>query len=273
MRPLAAVPLLCAALALGACTSDSTTESAPEAAEQPTETASSSTAPTRPEVGECHQLSLEELLGSADTDPAVPCGEEHTSETVHVGTFTAAAAGETETLTQDRANRVAARTCRTEAASYLGTEPGPLWLTRVEVFWFVPTPEEVDAGADWLRCDVVVLERGERLMQLPRSMQDALRADRGGRYALCGTARPGSKDFERVVCGERHSWRAISMIGVGDGERYPGAQAARSAGQDRCQAQARAAQGGALQYDYGWEWPTEAQWKAGQRHGYCWAPA
>lgn len=269
MSPRFAVLLLCAVQALGACTS----QSVPEASDEPSVSASSSTAPTRPQVGECHRLSLQELLGSADTEPPVPCGDEHTSETVHVGTFKAAAAGETAALTQDRANRVAARTCRTEAASYLGTDPGRLWLTRVEVFWFVPTPEQVDAGADWLRCDVVVLERGDRLMQLPASMEDALRATGGRRYALCGTARPGAEDFERVVCGERHSWRAISTIGVGDGERYPGPGRARSAGEERCQGQARAAQDGALQYDYGWEWPTRAQWEAGQRHGYCWAPA
>jgi hypothetical protein len=24
---------------------------------------------------------------------------------------------------------------------------------------------------------------------------------------------------------------------------------------------------------YGWEYPTPAQWRAGQRYGYCWAPS
>lgn len=273
MRPVVVAPLLFLALALGACSSgDGADSSSDLAASEPTEATSSGTAPVRPQVGECHQLSVDELLGSADTKSPVGCGDQHTSETVHVGTFTAAAAGQPGALTGDKANRVAARTCRTNAASYLGTDPGALRLTRVEVFWFVPTPEEVDAGADWLRCDVVALERGDRLMQLPRSMKDALRT-RSDRYALCGTARPGAKDFERVVCSERHSWRAISTIGVGDGDRYPGPRAARAAGEERCQGEARAAQDGALQYGYGWEWPTKAQWESGQRHGYCWAPA
>ena len=48
--------------------------------------------------------------------------------------------------------------------------------------------------------------------------------------------------------------------------------AARAAGEDACQERARDAQGDALQYDYGWEWPSKAQWETGQRHGYCWAP-
>ena len=272
MRPVVAPLLL--ALTLGACSPDgSAGDTSDDAAAQPTETTSSSTAPVRPQVGECHRLSVDELLGSADTESPVGCRDEHTSETVHVGTFTAAAAGQPGALTGDKANQVAARTCRTNAASYLGTEPGRLWLTRVEIFWFVPTPAQVDAGADWLRCDVVVLERGDRLMALPTSMEDALRKAGDDRYALCGTARPGAEDFERVVCSERHSWRAISTISVGEGERYPGPQAARSAGEERCQGEARAAQDGALRYDYGWEWPTKAQWESGQRHGYCWAPA
>ena len=28
-----------------------------------------------------------------------------------------------------------------------------------------------------------------------------------------------------------------------------------------------------LEFSYGWEWPTRRQWAAGQRYGYCWAPA
>ena len=27
-----------------------------------------------------------------------------------------------------------------------------------------------------------------------------------------------------------------------------------------------------LSFRFGWEWPTREQWRAGQRHGYCWAP-
>jgi hypothetical protein len=271
MMRLLAGPVVCAALALTGCggSAGGSADESPEPA-----ASSSSTAPERPQVGDCHRLSARELLGSADTKPAVECQDEHTTETAYVGTFKAAVLSDPQTLTGDKANRRAAQTCRKEAASYLGTDRGRQLLTRVEVLWFVPTPEQVDAGADWLRCDVVVLERDDRLMPLPRSMKGALRQERGfDRYGLCGTARPGTKDFRRVVCGEEHSWRAISTIGIDGGKRYPGAGAVRAQGEEECQGQARAAQDDALQYDYGWEWPTKAQWEAGQRHGYCWAPA
>ena len=26
------------------------------------------------------------------------------------------------------------------------------------------------------------------------------------------------------------------------------------------------------EFRYGWEWPTRAQWRDGQRYGFCWAP-
>jgi hypothetical protein len=267
-----AAPLLCGLLALTGCGDgdgeDQTAESPPPSA------TTSAAAVERPRVGDCHRLNLRDVLGSADPEPPVECSDKHTSETVHVGTFKATAATAPQALTEDEANRRAAQTCRTEAASYLATEPGRLWLSRVEVFWFVPTQEEVDAGADWLRCDVVVLERDDRLMALPRTVKGALgKPNAFDRYGLCGTARPGAEEFKRVTCGSQHSWRAISTISIDGGRRYPGLAAVRGAGEEACQAQARAAQDNALQYDYGWEWPTKAQWETGQRHGYCWAPA
>ena len=41
-------------------------------------------------------------------------------------------------------------------------------------------------------------------------------------YGLCGTAAPGAPGFQRVICGQRHSWRAIDTIGLSGGARYPG---------------------------------------------------
>ncbi len=274
MRRLLAAPTMCltlgAVLALAGC-SGSGTESAGDASPA---TSTPSATGERPRAGDCHRLTPRDVLGSADTEPAVDCAEEHTSETVHVGTFEPAAQGKPLALTSDAANRAAGQRCRAEAAAYLGTDPQELWITRVEVFWFVPTSEEVEAGADWLRCDAVVLEGERSLMPLPRTMKGALAQTAGlERYGLCGTARPGAKGFARVVCSKPHTWQAISTIGIDGGRRYPGTEAVRAAGEEACQGQARAAQGNALQYDYGWEWPTESQWEAGQRHGYCWAPA
>lgn len=262
-------PLLCAAVLLlgllAGCGSADTEK--PQAAEETTD-------PERPEVGQCHDLSAGQVLESADTEEPVDCSKDHTSETVFVGTFKPAAQGEPSELTDDAANQQASATCRGKAAQYLGATEGALQLTQVEVFWFVPTLEEVDAGAKWLRCDVVVLERENDLMQLPESMKGALKGEAGlEEFGLCGTARPGDKNFERVVCSKEHAWRAISTVGIGGSEKYPGTASVRGAGEEECESQARAAQGSSLEYEYGWEWPTKAQWEAGQRYGLCWVPA
>ncbi len=268
-RPYTA-PLMCAvALVAGLLTGCGS-----EASDEPeTEESSTSSTPERPQVGQCHDLSAEEILESADSTAPVDCGDDHTSQTVHVGTFKPAAQGKPAELTDDAANQQAFGTCRSKAARYLGTAEGSLPLTRVEVFWFVPTVEEVDAGAKWLRCDVVVLQRENELMTLPKTMKKALTGKGQEKYALCGTARPGAKKFARVVCSEDHAWKAISTIGIGGAKKYPGTKAVRSAGEEECQGQARSAQGDSLQFDYGWEWPTKEQWDAGQRYGLCWVPA
>ncbi len=264
--PLLATVVLLAGLVAG-CGSETTADPESGSTEE-------TSAPERPTVGECHDLSSDEVLESADTKDPVDCTKDHTSETVHVGTFKPAAKGEAGELTDDAANRKASEICRGKAASYLGSTEGALPLTRVEVFWFVPALDEVDAGAKWLRCDVVVLERENELMKLPATMKGALKGKQGQQeFGLCGTAPPGDKKFERVVCAEKHAWRATSTIGIGGGTKYPGTKTVRDAGEEECQSQARATQNNSLQFDYGWEWPTKEQWQAGQRYGLCWVPA
>ena len=93
-RSLAA-PLLCILVLLlglpAGCGSD-------DAEEPQDEEETSAAAPERPEVGQCHDLGSEEILESADTAEPVDCREDHTSETVHVGTFKPAAQGEPSEL-------------------------------------------------------------------------------------------------------------------------------------------------------------------------------
>ncbi|MFC6341586.1 hypothetical protein ACFP8W_06325, partial [Nocardioides hankookensis] len=69
-----------------------------------------------------------------------------------------------------------------------------------------------------------------------------------------------------------HSWRAVATVPF-DGERYPGVEKVRSAGDGPCQDAGADAADGDLDYKWGYEWPTAQQWQAGQHYGLCWAPS
>lgn len=138
--------------------------------------------------------------------------------------------------------------------------------------WFTPTVEQSDAGASWYRCDLALLAGDEELAPFTGRMRGVLDRDGGReRFGLCGTAAPGSDGFRRVPCSAEHRWRAVSVVPF-EAQGYPGVDAVRAAGEDPCQDAGASASGGSLDYDWGYEWPTAAQWRSGQTYGICWAP-
>jgi hypothetical protein len=137
--------------------------------------------------------------------------------------------------------------------------------------WFTPTLEDSDAGADWYRCDVIAVAAAGELARLVGPLEGTLSRPAGrDRYGMCGTAEPGTARFSRVMCSGRHTWRAIRTVGIA-GARYP-ADRVRAAGQGPCEAAARAVASDPLNFRWGYEWPTAAQWEAGQHYGLCWVP-
>ncbi len=275
-----AAALVVAALLLAGCTTPAedpaTTPSTPATSEPPL----ASPAPVEelrvPRAGACYRLTLEDAASPTHTGPAVPCEKRHTARTIHVGELDLLVDGRALAVDSDRAQRQLRTTCPQRLAEFLGGDEERRRLSRLQVVWFSPTLEEADRGASWFRCDVIALGRSSELLPLPRDQRlrgvldrpDALRT-----FGLCGTARPGTPGFERVACALRHSWVAVSTLSIDGGDRYPGAAAVRAAGDDVCADRVRAANDFVLEYEYGWEWPTRQQWRAGQRHGYCWAPA
>ena len=64
----------------------------------------------------------------------------------------------------------------------------------------------------------------------------------------------------------------LDLADRGKNGKYPGEGAVKSAGDDVCAAAARALASDALDYEWGYEWPTKDQWQAGQTYGRCWSP-
>ena len=229
--------------------------------------------PPPPEEGACYELTFDELARTSVTSEPVRCGRDHNAETIHVGRIDTGD-GDPLALDSNRVRNQTARTCRDRLVRHLGGTREARNLSRFEVVWFMPTPQEGELGADRFRCDLVALAGEEQLHPLPRRSKGVLDRPRAlATYGLCGTAAPGARRFERVICDRRHSWRAIATIRLPGGQRYPGVARVRAAGNAACRSTARAQANDPLQFRYGWEWPTREQWENGQRFGYCWVPA
>ncbi len=273
---LVAVLAVLAALVLAGCPSE-TPEATPE--ETPSASVSSSSAPPPPpppppKVGACYDLTVATADDTSSGAEPVPCTKAHTARTVHVGRLAALGAG--ESVTDPRVGRRLATECPRRVDAFLGGDPVTRNLSRFVALWFLPSEAEAEAGAAWYRCDVVAFGRGDAFAELPQQRLEGVLAGDGAldTFGTCGTAAPGSRGFERVICSLPHSWRALTTIRIADGARYPGVARARSSGDTACADYAEGqAAGFTTEIDYGWEWPTEAQWEAGQRYGFCWAPA
>jgi hypothetical protein len=253
----AAAVALAGALLLAGCTSSDEPDEPDEPAASPTpEATSAAPPPPAPRRDACYRLDYDEAVSpSNDTEP-VPCLRRHTARTVAVGE-----------------GRRAASECPRRFSSYVGGTVGDRRLSMLRSVWFTPTEEEADAGASWWRCDVVAVAGHERLADLGQDLRGVL--DRGegrDRYGMCGTAEPGTPRFERVICTAKHSWRAVATVPF-EQERYPGVPKVRAAGDEPCRDAGAAAAAGALDYRWGYEWPTAEQWRGGQRYGICWVPA
>ena len=259
------------ALALAGCSSGSGT-SAPHSSPGPGES-TPSVAETvaadpgqRPEVGECHALSWRQALAPEAQVDAVPCRKPHTAQTFVVGRLGLGAGA--PAVDSARVQQRVQRTCAERLPRHLGAPPRDLRLSMAQAVWFTPDVEQVAAGANWFRCDVVVVAAQKELLRLPLRTKGWGRAPK---IAMCATAEPGTKAFARVMCGSTHSWVAIATVDL-PGARLPRPGQVRARMDPVCRGAARARAGDPLSFSWSQESPTQEQWDAGRRYGICWAP-
>jgi len=247
----------------------------PEAASTPSPSPSASSAAqaaTLPRTGSCHALSVSEATDPVDASDPVPCRRPHTSVTIKVGEPSPVADGHLLAVDSATVRAQIARACPDTPGAYLGGNATAQRLSRFEVVWFSPSLEQADAGANWYRCDVVAVRAEGQLLSLPARLKGVL--DQGGaldRFGTCGTAAPDARTFDRVVCSERHTWRAVDVVDLPKDARYL-AKAAAAVADSACKDIAAERADGELKYTWSFEWPTRPQWASGQRYGYCWVP-
>lgn len=255
---------------LAACSSEET-EPSPEPDAAPSATQTTEPPPV-PRVGSCHRLTMAQATDPVASDRAVACRRPHTSVTVKVGRLAPVEDGHLLAVDSPAVRARIADSCPDDPGPLLGGDETTRRLSRFEVVWFGPSLEAADAGADWYRCDVVAVRTENELLELPARLEGVLDAEGAlDRYGTCGTTAPDKRDFARVVCSEKHTWRAVDVVELPANARYL-AEDVSARGDAACKDVASERAGGALEFTWSFEWPTRAQWRSGQRYGYCWVP-
>ncbi|GAB2989715.1 septum formation family protein [Nocardioides montaniterrae] len=238
---------------------------------EPTKPAAAPPPPAAPSTGRCYDMTLKQTLGWTSGAKAQACSAKHTTETYDVGTLDTVVDGHLLGVDSARVQQQVPAACRKGLDRFLGGTPDRARLSMVRPVWFTPTVAQSDKGADWFRCDVVVVASTRSLAARTGSLKGVLRGVHGrSDVGMCGTAAPTARNFHRVLCSARHSWRAVSIVPMRQGA-YPGVKKARAADGSRCEEAAAAGASNPLQFDYGYEFPTAADWANGQTYGICWA--
>jgi Septum formation len=200
-----------------------------------------------------------------------PCSRPHTAYTFAVPTLPPAIAFKGVQIQNESVQSAAAERCREAFATFIGGDQATRALARLSFTYFLPDQRGFDLGAHWVRCDVVAQQAAKTLGDLPRRIAGVLDTPAAlDTYGVCSNGDPGSATT-LVMCTQAHTYRALAAIRLGDaGAKYPGTGTTLSDGKARCKnlvAHRLNVTGG---FTYSWTYPSNNDWLAGQRFGYCW---
>jgi hypothetical protein len=227
---------------------------APTASASAASAAAAGLAPAAPAVGSCHALTPREGAARSDSDAPVPCRRQHTSRTIAVPR-----APERVDMTDDAAvAEFGGAACSKAFKRSVTRSTRSLLLSSYALYYFAPTRAQVEQGARWIRCDVV-LYGGGTFAPLPPARRPQLgRPPFGNREARCYTQRPGG--YLITVCSRPHALRAKTAYPM-SGRAYPSDRQFRAVAERRCEPVAGP----------GWSIfpPSREQWRAGNRWVVC----
>jgi hypothetical protein len=228
--------------------------------------------PPAPIVGACRTLTFAAAAAPSDSTATVPCTAKHTAVTVAVGTLVSKARLKTLDINSASVQQTLAVNCPKAVQAYAGGRGRIFDLSQIQALPFVPTPAQIAKGANWYRCDLVVLAAPNTLAVVTGTLRNVLAAARAlDRWGTCGTAAPSVRTFKRVLCSQRHTWRAVALINIPKSSRYLAKRTSQAASL-ACRKVAAKEARGASKYTWSFEWPNQQQWQAGQRFGLCWLP-
>lgn len=164
-------------------------------------------------MGECHNLDRPEHFAVlSDSAPAVACDQPHTTETYLIGDLTSVTRFATRYPALEERGLIADLVCDGAVVrAYVGANPRQalygLWTVAV-----LPTPEQWESGARWVRCDLAMV-RAEDAPFEPIDSSFALR-DAAASGDADGLLRCYVRDGENardVRCSEEHDERDVNM--------------------------------------------------------------
>jgi hypothetical protein len=223
----------------------------------------------QPEAGTCRLLTPTDVGQPSNATATIPCTDTHTAETYVVGGLPA----EFDSAEYDDPSLAAYayRTCSAKLMEFLRTDETTIMRTLVNWAWFRPSAQAWEDGARWYRCDVVGGgPQSKTYLSLPKSSRGLL-SQPSDEWMACvdGESVDGS---EKTPCSEPHTWRAVTTIKLGQPEDpYPGDEEAEQRTSDFCRDSVGAWLGYPVDYEFGYTWYHEAEWKAGNRRSVCWA--
>lgn len=222
-----------------------------------------------PQNGLCRMLSPADVERPDNDTAAVDCAEPHTAETFLVARLPE----RFDPVPYDAKSigNFAYAQCTDAFREHLGADDSLVMRAMVSWAFFRPSEAAWDAGARWIRCDLLGgAESSEEYLALPEDTEGLLGERTHDEWMVCATG--DSVDGPKVPCSEPHSWRAVTTIKVGKpDEPYPGDDKVASLTKDYCSKSV----GGWLaypeDYQFGYTYFHEAEWEAGNRRSVCWA--
>jgi hypothetical protein len=223
-----------------------------------------------PQVGACRNLRRAEIAQPTNAGKLVPCTEPHNAETFAAGELPGRFAK--ADYDDPDLDTWAYSTCGSALSEHLGATESVVMRAILSWVWFRPSESAWDHGARWYRCDVIGGGAGARhYLDLPTTTKGLMAEKPDDHWMTC--ARGADPDHgAKLPCSKPHSWRAVSVIKVGEpGDPYPGDAIIANKSKEFCSSSVKAWLGYPTDYDFAYTWFSEPEWKAGNRRSVCWA--
>ncbi|MFC5730764.1 MULTISPECIES: septum formation family protein [Nocardioides] len=223
-----------------------------------------------PQNGLCRVLAPEDVAMPANATEAVDCKQKHTAETFAAGELPA----EYEDAEYDDADlgRYAYQICSTEFARFVGADESLVLRTTLSWAWFRPSEKAWEKGARWYRCDVIGgSATSTSYLPLPETAKGLLAGRPNDKWLSCARGTSVAAG-EKVPCSQKHDWRAVTTVKIGEPEDvYPSDRVMESRTRAFCATSVKAWLNYPTEFEYGFTFFHEAEWRAGIRRSVCWA--